>query len=545
MHLTTAQLDRAAGVLLGTAAGDALGVPYEFESRVLRGDEAPQMLGGGLGDFAPGEWSDDTSMAMAIADVAATGADLTTDEALDAIADNFLRWFDGGPADIGIQTRAVLSATRRRLSGGGLGAGAIMREEANAYAEQHPHSAGNGALMRTAPVALAHLDDRDALADAARLVAGLTHADPLAGDSCVLWCEAIRVTVLDGKFDVRAGLDLLPDERVDQWLARRGCFGASEVVLAERVHLPHFNRRPRPSRRPRSPTRCRAVTCRVRSTPQSASATTPTPWPRSPAVFSAPGGVRVRSRGSGVVPCTVCPSATGVPATRATWWRWRRWRSAVANPMTRLAARCQSRRRGTLGDLHAVLRRPDTAGHRRTRLPTVARRSSHGTVSGCGTTIFETSIVITINRSVAEWGQVLGDTTVAAAMLDRLLHRSVVLKLDGDSYRLRDHHARSQNQRIAAARVRRTLEYESPTGVEFQRAHLGRIDEPRSQSPPKGFKRCACAPGRDRRLFRRSPAESYERNMGSTAGTPRDVGTVALVTTVNLAARRRCDGGVG
>lgn len=219
MHLTTAQLDRAAGVLLGTAAGDALGVPYEFESRVLRGDEAPQMLGGGLGDFAPGEWSDDTSMAMAIADVAAEGADLTTDEALDAIADNFLRWFDGGPADIGIQTRAVLSATRRRLSDGGLGAGAIMREEANAYAEQRPHSAGNGALMRTAPVALAHLDDRDALADAARLVAGLTHADALAGDSCVLWCEAIRVAVLDGKFDVRAGLDLLPDERVGQWSA--------------------------------------------------------------------------------------------------------------------------------------------------------------------------------------------------------------------------------------------------------------------------------------------------------------------------------------
>ncbi len=50
----------------------------------------------------------------------------------------------------------------------------------------------------------------------------------------------------------------------------------------------------------------------------------------------------------------------------------------------------------------------------------------------------KTSIVITTNRSVAEWGEVLGDTTVAAAMLDRLLHRSVVIKLDGDSYRLRD-----------------------------------------------------------------------------------------------------------
>jgi DNA replication protein DnaC len=55
----------------------------------------------------------------------------------------------------------------------------------------------------------------------------------------------------------------------------------------------------------------------------------------------------------------------------------------------------------------------------------------------------KTSIVLTTNRGVASWGEVLGDTTVAAAMLDRLLHHSVGLNLDGDSYRLRDHHART------------------------------------------------------------------------------------------------------
>jgi DNA replication protein DnaC len=60
-----------------------------------------------------------------------------------------------------------------------------------------------------------------------------------------------------------------------------------------------------------------------------------------------------------------------------------------------------------------------------------------------------TSIVITTNRGVAHWGDILGDTTVAAAMLDRLLHRSVVLNLDGDSYRLRDHHARTNTLRRA------------------------------------------------------------------------------------------------
>ena len=62
----------------------------------------------------------------------------------------------------------------------------------------------------------------------------------------------------------------------------------------------------------------------------------------------------------------------------------------------------------------------------------------------------KTSIVLTTNRGVASWGEVLGDTTVAAAMLDRLLHRSVVLNLDGDSYRLRDHHAKNEALRHAA-----------------------------------------------------------------------------------------------
>ncbi|MXO40738.1 AAA family ATPase, partial [Mycobacterium kansasii] len=46
----------------------------------------------------------------------------------------------------------------------------------------------------------------------------------------------------------------------------------------------------------------------------------------------------------------------------------------------------------------------------------------------------KSSIVITTNRGVGAWGEILGDTTVAAAMLDRLLHRSVVINLDGELY---------------------------------------------------------------------------------------------------------------
>lgn len=61
----------------------------------------------------------------------------------------------------------------------------------------------------------------------------------------------------------------------------------------------------------------------------------------------------------------------------------------------------------------------------------------------------KTSIILTTNRPVGAWGDILGDTTVAAAMLDRLLHRSVVITLDGASYRLRNHTAAADELRRA------------------------------------------------------------------------------------------------
>jgi ADP-ribosylglycohydrolase len=213
--LTDEQADRAAGVLLGQAAGDALGVPYEFALPPAL-DDLAEMRGGGLGDFAPGEWSDDTAMAMCIADIVANGYDLLSEEALDAVAANFVLWLADDPADIGLQTSAVLRATRAGL-GGSDGPARVMTEAARTYTVDHPHSAGNGALMRTAIVALASLHDRARTARAARQIASLTHADPLAGDSCVLWSEAVRVAVLEGRVDVDAGLDLLPGTRREQW----------------------------------------------------------------------------------------------------------------------------------------------------------------------------------------------------------------------------------------------------------------------------------------------------------------------------------------
>src|SRR6516164_3457669 len=112
MTLTTAQLDRACGVLLSTAAGDSLGAAYEFGPP--RGPELEvAMVGGGAFGWQPGEWTDDTSMAIAIAEVAATGADLRDEQALDALTRRWHAWSQQAK-DVGVQTRSVLSQAGRQ-----------------------------------------------------------------------------------------------------------------------------------------------------------------------------------------------------------------------------------------------------------------------------------------------------------------------------------------------------------------------------------------------------------------------------------------------
>jgi ADP-ribosylglycohydrolase len=198
------ELDRAAGVLLGSAAGDALGAGYEFDQV---GPAHPAMTGGGYLGWEPGQWTDDTEMAVCVAEEAATGS-------LDpvAVGSRFLDWFNGGPRDVGNQTRAVLSAP---------GSPALLPAEAAAHFRAHPHnSAGNGSLMRTGPVVLAGFGDDSKLKELARSVSELTHADPLTGDACVLWCAGIDRALREDRLDgARDGLALVPAGRREFWAA--------------------------------------------------------------------------------------------------------------------------------------------------------------------------------------------------------------------------------------------------------------------------------------------------------------------------------------
>ncbi len=65
----------------------------------------------------------------------------------------------------------------------------------------------------------------------------------------------------------------------------------------------------------------------------------------------------------------------------------------------------------------------------------VSRRYEHG------------SVILTTNRGIANWGEIFQDTTVAAAILDRLLHHGTVLTINGPSYRMRRHHDRVEQLR--------------------------------------------------------------------------------------------------
>ncbi|MCC2314162.1 ADP-ribosylglycohydrolase family protein [Cellulomonas xiejunii] len=211
MKFTSVHVDRAVGAVLGAAAGDALGAGYEFGPPLP--DDAPvAMEGGGGFGWEPGEWTDDTSMAIPIAQVLADGGSLDDEASLDRIIAAWVSWAQDAK-DVGVQTSGLLGSLHVPI------AEAARRAAAARFADAPRGSSGNGTLMRTGPVALGYLDDgaERALANAARAVSDLTHGDPDAGDACVLWSLAIRHAIRTGEIDVVGQLPHLPASRGERW----------------------------------------------------------------------------------------------------------------------------------------------------------------------------------------------------------------------------------------------------------------------------------------------------------------------------------------
>ena len=187
--MTAGVSERARGALLGLAVGDALGGPLERLSpaqiRARHDGPVREMVGGGWLSLQPGQGTDDTAMALALARAAATA---TGYDPLRALA-GYLEWYATDPPDIGETTRAALAA--------GPDPGNVAAA-VRAYERPPGRSGGNGSLMRTAPLALRYLRDPEQRAMAARTDSELTHRDAQAADACAWLCEVLA-TLIDGR----------------------------------------------------------------------------------------------------------------------------------------------------------------------------------------------------------------------------------------------------------------------------------------------------------------------------------------------------------
>ena len=166
-------------ILLGTAIGDALGLPVQFLDReVIAKNPVTTMVGYGQFDVPAGTWSDDSSLSLCLAESLCNGYDLKD------IANNFIKWMFEGywtpfnkAFDIGKTTYFAIvnlrSGTSPHLAG-------MDRERDN----------GNGSLMRILPLVPYILNMKEE--DRFRIieeVSSLTHRHPRSILACISLCE--------------------------------------------------------------------------------------------------------------------------------------------------------------------------------------------------------------------------------------------------------------------------------------------------------------------------------------------------------------------
>ena len=164
--------DRFRGCLLGLAAGDALGTTLEFRSPGTF-EPIDDMVGGGPFDLQPGQWTDDTSMALCLA------TSLIERDGFDPMdqMQRYVRWVGEG----------YLSSTGTCFDFGRTVARALAKfiRYHDPYAgSTDPDTAGNGSLMRLAPVPMYFAAEPTEAIDRAADSSRTTHAAHEAVDAC-------------------------------------------------------------------------------------------------------------------------------------------------------------------------------------------------------------------------------------------------------------------------------------------------------------------------------------------------------------------------
>jgi ADP-ribosyl-[dinitrogen reductase] hydrolase len=177
--------DRFRGVLVGLAAGDALGGPLEFQPARSPDNLVTEMIGGGWQKLAPGEWTDDTTLSLCVTESLLTRRVFDPDD----IARRFVLWMKSKPKDIGLHTARVLDA---------IGKGEPWEQASRDVQEIDPDNAPNGSLMRCAPLALFFYRHPEYAAELSPVLSRITHAHPDCEWACVFLNVAIT-WLLQGK----------------------------------------------------------------------------------------------------------------------------------------------------------------------------------------------------------------------------------------------------------------------------------------------------------------------------------------------------------
>ncbi len=173
------RFDRIRGCAVGAAVGDALGMPLEFQPPRPVGQWVTQMTSGRL---PAGSFTDDTEMALALADSLLNSAPLDAQD----LADRFVDWYAHHPPDVGIQTRMMLGWMKEGLD---------WETASRRILKERPENAGNGSLMRCWPVALAWVEDFDQLAFDSALQSQITHPHPDCISACILLNSMIALLI--------------------------------------------------------------------------------------------------------------------------------------------------------------------------------------------------------------------------------------------------------------------------------------------------------------------------------------------------------------
>lgn len=178
----TLMIDRYQGCLQGLAAGDALGTTVEFQAP---GTFKPltDIVGGGVFGLQPGQWTDDTSMALCLAE------SLLAVQAFDPAdqMQRYVKWYREG----------TLSSTGRCFDIGNATREALHRYEASGEAysgSEDPFSAGNGSIMRLAPVMMYYAEQPSEAIRYAAMSSRTTHG----AAECLAACRLLAAYILAG-----------------------------------------------------------------------------------------------------------------------------------------------------------------------------------------------------------------------------------------------------------------------------------------------------------------------------------------------------------